>query len=175
MSSHFVSETRDASYVGTAMCPECPSVDWRGMSRWRRSRDRSPEVAQGSDVVNTFPTFLGSVLVWSSRNIWDSCWPWGITSMSRAAAPATFPTGHCYEHEWILRWWLHRIPYSRVSFSGDVSFTFYWTKLKTYSNNPENVLTAKYCLRFSPIRQWHPCCNLINYFMFLAFNFVPFL
>ena len=33
MSSH-ISESRDSSYVGSAMCPECPRKDWRGKSCW---------------------------------------------------------------------------------------------------------------------------------------------
>ena len=33
ISSHFF-ETRDPSYVGSAMCPECPTKDWQGKSCW---------------------------------------------------------------------------------------------------------------------------------------------
>jgi len=45
ISNHF-SELKDHSYVASAMCPECPTKDWRGKSCWlakptgRRSRDR---------------------------------------------------------------------------------------------------------------------------------------
>ena len=48
-SSHF-SESREPSYVSSAMCPECPAKDWRRKSFWLQStntRDR-PKVHPGT-------------------------------------------------------------------------------------------------------------------------------
>jgi len=43
MWSQFSSESRDPSYVGQAMCPECPTKGWQGESFWLRPRESGPE------------------------------------------------------------------------------------------------------------------------------------
>jgi len=68
ISNHVSSESRDPSYVGSAMCPECPTKDWRGKSCWLKPRESGPKVVQGPRGVITSPTLLGPVLVWSRQN-----------------------------------------------------------------------------------------------------------
>jgi len=46
MSSHFSSESRDPSYVGSSMRPECPRKDSRGKSCWLHPRESDQEVVQ---------------------------------------------------------------------------------------------------------------------------------
>jgi len=67
MSNHF-SESRDPSYVGSAMCPEFPRKDLRGKSYRLHPKESGPEVDQGPGGVITSPTLLGPVLVWSQQN-----------------------------------------------------------------------------------------------------------
>jgi len=46
MSNHF-SELRERNYVSSAMCPECPTKEWRGKSCWlnpRKATQRSSKV-----------------------------------------------------------------------------------------------------------------------------------
>jgi len=64
-------------------------------SGWVRTSKWSPftTLVQASSGVTISPTLLGPVLVWSSKNIIDCCWPWGISSPPRAAVPATLPRG----------------------------------------------------------------------------------
>jgi len=62
------SESRGPSYVGSSMCPECPTKDWRGTSCWLSPRESGPEVVQGPGGVTTSPTLLGPVLVWSQQS-----------------------------------------------------------------------------------------------------------
>jgi len=62
MSYHF-SELRDHSYVSSAVCPECPTKDWRGKSYWPNQRESDPEVVQGPGGVTASPALLGHVLV----------------------------------------------------------------------------------------------------------------
>ena len=38
---------------------------------------------------------------WASRNIWDCCWPWGISSPPRAAGPRTLP----WRKVGVVAWW----------------------------------------------------------------------
>ena len=66
----FSTELRDPCYVGSAMCSECPTKDWRGKSSWQRPRESGSEIIQGLGGVT--PTFLGLVLVWS-QNVRRSC------------------------------------------------------------------------------------------------------
>jgi len=46
-------ELRNNSYVGSALCPECPTKDWRGKSCWINPRESNPEVVQGLGGVTT--------------------------------------------------------------------------------------------------------------------------
>ena len=67
ISRHFF-ESRDHSYVGSAICPECPRINWRGKSCWLHPRGSGPKVDQEPGGVTTSPTLLGPVLVWSQQN-----------------------------------------------------------------------------------------------------------
>ena len=67
MLSHF-SESRDHSYVGTTMLPQCPTQDWRDKSCWLHPRESGPEVVQRLGRVTTSPALLSPVLVWSQLN-----------------------------------------------------------------------------------------------------------
>ena len=87
MLNHF-SESRDHSYTGSAMCPECPSKHWWGKSCRLHPRKGGPEVDQGPGGAITSPTLLGFV-IWCevSRTI-GNCWkPWSILSLPRATSP----------------------------------------------------------------------------------------
>ena len=42
MSNHFSSESRDPSYISSAMCPECSKKDWRGKSCWLNPQGKRP-------------------------------------------------------------------------------------------------------------------------------------
>ena len=86
MWNHFSFESRDRSYVASAMCPECPTTDWRGPAGYTHGK-----VAQRSSKDQVEWLHFRSCLVpsWcgASRIIWNSCWSWGITSPLWAAAP----------------------------------------------------------------------------------------
>ena len=45
-----------SSYVGSAMCPECPGAVWQGKSCWLHPRERGPVVDHGPGGVTTSPT-----------------------------------------------------------------------------------------------------------------------
>jgi len=45
-----------SSYVGSAMCPECPGAVWQGKSCWLHPRERGPVVDYGPGGVTTSPT-----------------------------------------------------------------------------------------------------------------------
>jgi len=62
-------QLRDRSYVGLAMCPECPTKDWRDRG-WLNQRESGPEVFQSLGGVTrpTFPTLLSLVFVWSQQH-----------------------------------------------------------------------------------------------------------
>jgi len=47
------SESRDPSYVGSAMCPECPKKDRWGKACWLHPRESGPEADQGPGGVTT--------------------------------------------------------------------------------------------------------------------------
>jgi len=66
MSSYF-SETRDPSYIGSAMCPECPTNDWRGKVCWLNPWESGWELVQGPGGMSTFTSLLGYILVWSQQ------------------------------------------------------------------------------------------------------------
>jgi len=66
--NHFSSESRDPSYVGSAMRPECQGKDWRGKSCWLYPRQSGQEFDQGPGGVTTPPTVLGPVLVSSQQD-----------------------------------------------------------------------------------------------------------
>ena len=65
---------RDPSYIGLAMCPECPTKDWQDMLCWLHPQESSnthgsgPEVIQQLGGVTTSPTLLGPILMWSQQN-----------------------------------------------------------------------------------------------------------
>ena len=56
------------SLVGWAMCPECPTKDWRRKSCWLNPRESGPEFVQCQGEVTTSQALLGPVLVWSQQN-----------------------------------------------------------------------------------------------------------
>ena len=96
MSSHFFPESRYASYVGSAMRPECPVKDWRLASKILLGCTHG-YAAQGSskdqvEWLQLRPSLFSS---WCgiSRTTWDCCWPRGISSRPGTAAPATFSVG----------------------------------------------------------------------------------
>ena len=68
----FSSELRDPSYIGSAVCSECPTREWRDKSCWLKPRKSGSEIIQDLVWVTTSPTLLGLVLVWS-QNFGRSC------------------------------------------------------------------------------------------------------
>ena len=84
MSDH-VSESRDPSYVGSAIGPKFPGKDFRGKPRWLHTRESHQEVVLGPNGVNISPTLLGPV--WASP--------------PRAAGPVTLPWGKVG----VVAWW----------------------------------------------------------------------
>jgi len=68
MWNHFSSELKKHRYIGSAMCPEYPTKDWRGKSTWLNQWKSRSEVIQGLGGVAKSPTFLGLVLVRSQQN-----------------------------------------------------------------------------------------------------------
>jgi len=83
MLNHF-SELADNSYIGSLMCPECPTKEFRGKFCWLSTRESGPEIAQVLVGVTTSPTLLGPVLLWSQENylkllftVWYSKSSWG--------------------------------------------------------------------------------------------------
>ena len=69
MSSHF-SESRDPSYVSSAMCSEYPRKDWRSKSFGLQSTPTRKRLRgrRRTGGVTTFPTLLGPVFMWSQQN-----------------------------------------------------------------------------------------------------------
>jgi len=63
-------ELRNNSYVGSALCPECPTKDWRGKSCWINPRESNPEVVQGLGGVTAYPTLLVPSWCGTNRTIW---------------------------------------------------------------------------------------------------------
>jgi len=63
-----LSKSRDASHVGSVMCPESSRKDWRSTSCWLHLHETDPEVDQGPGGVTTSPTLLSPVLVRSQQN-----------------------------------------------------------------------------------------------------------
>jgi len=99
MSSHF-SESRDPSYVGSALCPECPTKDWRRKSCLLNSRESGPE-GQKDQVEWLYlrpclvPSWCGA-----NRTTCGCCKPWGVTSL-RVAARTTLPEERRHENQWM--------------------------------------------------------------------------
>ena len=58
--NHF-SELRDPSYDGSAMCLDCPRIDWWGKSCWLHPQESGQEVIQGASGATTSPNLLGPV------------------------------------------------------------------------------------------------------------------
>jgi len=91
--SHFP-ESRDPSYVNSAMWPECPEKDW-GSKSFRLQSGTHGKTAQSSSKDQMAWLHLRPCLVppWcgASRTIWDFCWSRGILGPHRATAPATLP------------------------------------------------------------------------------------
>jgi len=94
MWSHF-SESRDPSYFGSAMCPECPRKDWQGKSYWLHKQESSPEVDRGPGGVITSQSWLGFILVWSQRSYkgLPKTVMYSTLRPPRDAAPVTLPKG----------------------------------------------------------------------------------
>jgi len=93
MLNHLSPESRDPSYVGSAMCPECSRKDWRGKFRWLHSRESSPEIIQVLvDWLHLRPCFVPSGHA-ACRSIWDICWPQDISNLHMIAVPATLSQG----------------------------------------------------------------------------------
>jgi len=71
MTSNF-SESRDPSYVCSAMCPKCLRKERQTKSfrlqSTRHSQESGPKFAQGPGGVITSLTLFGPVLVWSQQN-----------------------------------------------------------------------------------------------------------
>ena len=106
MSNHF-SESRDPSYVSSAMCPECPGKDWRSKSFRLQStptgkRSKLCPRKRWRDYISDF---AWSSWCGDSRTIWDCCWSWGISAPPRASALATLPKGKpgTKMKEWVCR------------------------------------------------------------------------
>jgi len=119
MSSH-ISELRDPSYVGLAMCQNVPwkngeasaSAYTHGKAAQRLSKDQVEWLHLWTWLV---PSWCGA-----SKNIWDCCWSWGILGLPRAASPAILlrgklcikmneyrPAGRCNDvlRECSDQWW----------------------------------------------------------------------
>jgi len=94
MSSHF-SESRDPSYVSSAMCPECPRKEWRTKSFKPQSTHRKAAQSSSKDQLEWLHLWPCLLLFWCGARItiWNCCWSWGISSHPRAAAPAILPKG----------------------------------------------------------------------------------
>jgi len=56
------------SLVGWAMCPECPTKDWRRTSCCLNPREIGPQFVQGQGEVTASQTLLCPILVWSQQN-----------------------------------------------------------------------------------------------------------
>jgi len=89
MSNHFFSDSRDPSYVGSATCPECPTKGCRGKPRWLNPWESRSEVVQGLCGVNTSPTLLDLVWVWSQQDYLKLL----LTVSARAVSPVTLLGG----------------------------------------------------------------------------------
>jgi len=91
MPSHF-SESRDPTYVSSAIYPECPRKDWR-TKPFRRLQSTSGAHSLSKDQVAWLHLWPCLVPSWcgASRTIWDHCWLWGISGPPWAAAPTTPP------------------------------------------------------------------------------------
>jgi len=88
LSNHF-SESRDSSYVGSTICPECPGKSWRCMSCCLHLRAAKSSPKDQVEWLHPRPCLIPS-WYWASKTIWDRYWPWGISSLPRTAASATF-------------------------------------------------------------------------------------
>jgi len=92
MLNYFSSESRVPNYVGSAMCPDCHTKDWRGKPFWLNPRESRPEVVQGQGGVRLHlrpclvPSSCGA-----SRITWNCCWPWGISSPPGTVALRSSP------------------------------------------------------------------------------------
>ena len=86
--SHLSSESRDPSYVGLAMCAQCPRKYWPGTCCWLHPRESGLSVVQGPGGVTTSPNLLVSSWCGPSRTTWYCCWSWDISGSSRAFVPA---------------------------------------------------------------------------------------
>ena len=119
MSSHF-SETRDSSYIGSDMYPECPTKVWWGMSCWLNQWESGPKVIQGPGGVTTWPCMVPS---WcgASRTIRDCCWPWGILSPPRTAALLPSP-----EEKWAWKWMNDKLDKKQVSKPNRCTWLISW-------------------------------------------------
>jgi len=51
--------------VGSAMCTECSTKDWRHKSCWLHAREKSLEVIREPGGVTTYLTLLGPALIWN--------------------------------------------------------------------------------------------------------------
>ena len=66
--------------------------DWKGKSCWLNPQESCPEVVQGPGV-NTSPTLLGPVLVWSQYNYLKLLLTVGYFESIQRCCPTTLPTG----------------------------------------------------------------------------------
>ena len=64
----WISVLRDHGYIGSAMCPECPTKNRWGTSCWLNPLESGPEAVKGQGGVTTSVTLLSPVLVWSQQN-----------------------------------------------------------------------------------------------------------
>jgi len=99
--SNRFSESRDPSDVGSATCAKCPVKDWQGKSCWLHPRETTKRSSKDQMERMYLRPCSVSSWCWASRNIWDCCWPWGISSPPRAACPRTLP----WKNVGVLAWW----------------------------------------------------------------------
>ena len=112
MPTHF-SESRDPSYVSSAMCPECPRKDWRSKPFGLQSihgKAFHGKAAQTSSKDHVAWLHLRFCSVppqcGASRTIWDCCWSWGISRPPKAVASQVFPKedrARKRMNEWVCR------------------------------------------------------------------------
>ena len=92
ISSHFT-QSKDPSYVGSAMCPECPGKDFPRQVMLATSTRKQHIGCPRTRWRAATPTLLCPSWRGASRNIWDCCWPWRAWVLLVLRAPASLPRG----------------------------------------------------------------------------------
>ena len=102
----FSCELRDHRYIGSAVCSEWPTRDWRDESCWLKPRKRGSEVIQDLVWVTTYPTLLFSSWCGARRTVRNCGWPWDILKSRLGLHPHDSPQRKRIEINNILRYLL---------------------------------------------------------------------